>query len=90
MLLYMLFFHLKGGEKLSLRNRFSNFLIRQAEKRGLFEDFFNNSIHYGGRYVGTDNILESNDIYELLQDISNQIMLAEITVEDEEGKEIKV
>ncbi|MEB8646983.1 phage portal protein, partial [Bacillus cereus] len=35
------------------------------------------------------NILESSDVYELLQDISNQMMLAEIVVEDKEGKEIK-
>lgn len=33
--------------------------------------------------------MESSDVYELLQDISNQMMLAEIVVEDKDGKEIK-
>lgn len=80
---------MEGGEKLGLRDRFSNFLIRQAEKRGLFEDIFSNVVRYGGRYAGDDNILESSDVYELLQDISNQMMLAEIVVEDKDGKEIK-
>jgi HK97 family phage portal protein len=74
---------------LGLRDRFSNFLYRQVEKRGWFEDIFNNTIRYGGRYVNDENILESSDVYELLQDISNQLMLAEIVVEDHEGNEIK-
>ncbi|PFE03807.1 portal protein [Bacillus sp. AFS023182] len=74
---------------MGLRDRFSNYLYRQAEKRGWFEDIFNNAIRYGGRYVSDDNILESSDVYELLQDISNQMMLSEIVVEDKEGKELK-
>lgn len=72
-----------------LRDRFSNFVYRQIEKRGWFEDIFSNTIRYGGKYVSDSNILESSDVYELLQDISNQIMLADITVEDGEGNEIK-
>lgn len=79
----------RGGEKLRLRDRFSKFLFKQVEKRGWFEDIYSNTIRYGGRYIGDDNILESSDVYELLQDISNQMMLAEITVEDLEGNEIK-
>ncbi|MEC2519629.1 phage portal protein, partial [Bacillus cereus] len=74
---------------MGLRDRFSNYLYRKLEKRGLFDDILGNSIRYGGRYVSSDNILESSDVYELLQDISNQMMLAEIVVEDKEGKEIK-
>ncbi|HGH7183455.1 phage portal protein [Bacillus cereus] len=74
---------------MGLRDRFSNYLYRRLEKRGLFDAIFGNSIRYGGRYVRSDNILESSDVYELLQDISNQMMLAEIVVEDKEGKEIK-
>jgi HK97 family phage portal protein len=79
----------KGGEKLGLRDRFSNFLYKQIEKRGWFEDIFNKTIRYGGRYVNDENILESSDVYELLQDISNQLMLADIIVKDHEGNEIK-
>ncbi len=80
---------MKGVEKLGLRDRFSNFLFKQAEKRGLFEDIFNHTVRYGGGYAGDDNILESSDVYELLQDTSNQMMLAEIVVGDKDGKEIK-
>ncbi|PHD00633.1 portal protein [Bacillus toyonensis] len=74
---------------MSLRNRISNFIYRRMEKRGWFEDIFNNTIRYGGRYASSDNILESSDVYELLQDISNQMMLAGIVVEDKEGREVK-
>lgn len=74
---------------MGLRERFSNFLYKQLEKRGWFEDIYSSVARYGGRYVSDDNILESSDVYELLQDISNQIMLAEIVVEDKDGKEIR-
>ncbi|MGE7838016.1 phage portal protein [Viridibacillus arvi] len=74
---------------MGLRNRFSNFLLRQVEQRGWIEDGFANTIRYSGRYVNDENILESSDVYELLQDISNQIMLADIVVEDKNGEEIK-
>ncbi|BCB04749.1 phage portal protein [Bacillus sp. KH172YL63] len=73
---------------MGLRDRFSNFVYRQLEKRGVMEDIYSNSIRYGGRYANDDSILESSDVYELLQDISNQLMLADIVVEDEEGNEI--
>ncbi|MFJ7756315.1 phage portal protein [Peribacillus muralis] len=72
-----------------LRNGFSNFLYRLAEKRGWTEDVYSSSIRFGGRYVNDESILESSDVYELMQDISNQIMLAEFVVEDENDKEIK-
>ncbi|MBH0166271.1 phage portal protein [Fictibacillus sp. 7GRE50] len=74
---------------MGLRDRISNFLLKQVEKRGWFEDIFNNTIRYGGRYVNDENILESSDVYELLQDISNQLMLANIIIEDNEGNEVK-
>lgn len=74
---------------MGLRDRFSNYLYKQAEKRGWFEDIYSSTIRYGGRYVNDDNILESSDVYELLQDISNQMMLAEIIVEDLEGNEVR-
>jgi HK97 family phage portal protein len=75
---------------LGLRDRFSNFLLKQVEKRGWFEEIFNNTIRYGGRYVNDENILESSDVYELLQDISNQMMLAEIIVVDSDENELKL
>ncbi|PDZ12777.1 portal protein [Bacillus pseudomycoides] len=74
---------------MGLRGRFSNYLYRKLEKRGYLDDVLGKSIRYGGVYVTDSNILESSDVYELLQDISNQMMLAAIVVEDEEGNEIK-
>lgn len=74
---------------MGLRNWASNFIYKQIEKRGWVEDIFSNTIRYCGRYVNDGNILESSDVYELLQDISNQLMLAEIVVEDDNGNEIK-
>nr|WP_255600522.1 phage portal protein [Lysinibacillus sp. K60] len=42
-----------------------------------------------GWFANDENILHSSDVYELLQDISNQITLAQIVVEDQEtGKDI--
>lgn len=72
-----------------LRDRFSNYLYRQLEKRGVIEDIYGNAIRYGGWYSNGENILESSDVYELLQDISNQMMLAEVVIEDRDGNEIK-
>ncbi|KYG92360.1 portal protein [[Bacillus] sp. KCTC 13219] len=74
---------------MGLRDRISNYLYKQAEKRGWVDDAMSRTLRYGGRYVDDDNILESSDVYELMQDISNQLMLAEIVVEDSEGNEVK-
>ncbi|KLV26220.1 portal protein [Niallia circulans] len=74
---------------MGLRNWASNYLYRQLEKRGWVEDIYSSSIRFGGRYVNDENILESSDVYELMQDISNQMMLADYIVEDEHGNEVK-
>lgn len=63
---------------MGLKDRISNFLFRQAEKRGYLDDVLGKSIRYGGVYVTDSNILQSSDVYELLQDISNQMVLADI------------
>lgn len=80
---------MKGGEDLGLRNRISNFLFKQVEKRGWLDDILGSSIRYSGSYVNDENVLQSSDVYELMQDISNQILLAQWTVEDANGNEIK-
>lgn len=80
---------MKGGGDLGLRNRISNFLFKQVEKRGWLDDILGSSIRYGGSYVNDENVLQSSDVYELMQDISNQILLAQWTVEDANGNEIK-
>lgn len=74
---------------MGLRDSFSNFVYKQVEKRGWFEDAVGGSIRYGGLYVTDENILQSSDVYELMQDISNQMMLADIVTIDEAGNEIR-
>lgn len=74
---------------LGLRDRFSNYLLGKAEKRGWFTDNLSGSIRYSGVFLNDENVLESSDVYELMQDISNQMMLAEIIVVDQDGNEIR-
>lgn len=47
------------------------------------------SVRFSSIFANENNILQSSDVYELMQDISNQMMLAEIVVEDENGNEIR-
>ncbi len=47
------------------------------------------SVRFASVFANEENILESSDVYELMQDISNQMMLAEIVVEDENENEIR-
>lgn len=75
---------------MGLRDIFSSYVYRQMEKRGLYEDIHSHSIRFGGSYADDGNILESSDVYELLQDISNQMMLAEVVVENRDGKELSL
>ncbi|MFJ5771411.1 phage portal protein [Psychrobacillus sp. NPDC093180] len=74
---------------MGLRDQFSNYLLAKAEKRGWTSDNLSRSIRYSGLFLNDENVLESSDVYELMQDISNQMMLSEIIVEDDEGNEIK-
>lgn len=73
---------------MGLRDRFSNYKLKKAEERGLLDDLIGRSVKFGGYYVDED-VLQSSDVYELVQDISNQILLAQWTVEDDQGNEIK-
>lgn len=72
-----------------IRDRFSRYLVRQLEKRGLIEASLGGSVRLNGWFADDENILHSSDVYELLQDISNQITLAQVVVEDQDtGKDI--
>lgn len=72
---------------MGLRDRFSNWIYNRLEKRMKSE--LGGSVRFPSIYATDDNILESSDVYELMQDISNQLMLAEIVVEDGDGNEIR-
>lgn len=59
------------------------------EKRGYLEDIFGKTTRYGQRYVTDSSIMESSDVYELVQDISNQVALATPVVIGPDGQEVK-
>ncbi|WP_161973023.1 phage portal protein [Enterococcus faecium] len=59
------------------------------EKRGYIEDIFGYYTRYGQRYVTDSSIMESSDVYELVQDISNQVALATPIVIGPDGNEVK-
>lgn len=80
---------MKGGEKLKLRDRISNAVFSFMEKRGYLEDIFGKTTRYGQRYVTDNSIMESSDVYELVQDISNQVALATPVVIGPDGQEVK-
>lgn len=73
---------------MGLRERFSNYKFKKTEERGWLDDLIGRSIKYGG-YYADDDILQSSDVYELVQDISNQILSVNWVVEDDQGNEIK-
>lgn len=74
---------------MGLRSQFSNYLYGQVQKRGWISNALGSSVRYGGLSVIDDDVLKSSDVYELLQDISNQIMLADVVVVDREDNETK-
>lgn len=71
-----------------LRDRISNAVFSFMEKRGYLEDIFGKTTRYGQRYVTDSSIMESSDVYELVQDISNQVALATPVVIGPDGQEI--
>ncbi|MBC1548253.1 phage portal protein, partial [Listeria sp. FSL L7-1435] len=72
---------------MGLRERFSNYVFKRSQTTGLYDDIIDGVVRYNSFYSNQDDILKSSDVYELMQDISNQISLAEIVVE-ENGKEV--
>lgn len=74
---------------MKLRDRLSNAFFGFVEKRGYIEKLYGNVTRYGQRYVSDNSIMESSDVYELVQDISNQVALAEPVVIGPDGSEIK-
>lgn len=72
-----------------LRDRISNAVFSFMEKRGYLEDIFGKTTRYGQRYVTDSSIMESSDVYELVQDISNQVALATPVVIGPDGQEVK-
>ena len=74
---------------MKLRDRLSNAVYSFMEKRGYIEDIFGHYTRYGQRYVTDSSIMESSDVYELVQDISNQVALATPIVIGPDGNEVK-
>lgn len=74
---------------MGLRDKFSNYVYRKLEQRIAKTESLGGSVRFPSIFATEENILESSDVYELLQDISNQLMLAELVVEDDNGNEIR-
>lgn len=74
---------------MKLRDRLSNAVYSFMEKRGYIEDIFGYYTRYGQRYVTDSSIMEPSDVYELVQDISNQVALATPIVIGPDGNEVK-
>ena len=74
---------------MKLRDRLSNAAYGFLEKRGWIEDIYGNVTRYSQRFVNDSSIMESSDVYELVQDISNQVALAEPVVIGPDGEEVK-
>ena len=74
---------------MKLRDRLSNAVYGFLEKRGWIEDIYGNVTRYSQRFVNDSSIMESSDVYELVQDISNQVALAEPVVIGPDGEEVK-
>ena len=74
---------------MKLKDRVSNAVYSFMEKRGALNDIYGRVSRYGMRYVSDDSIMESSDVYELVQDISKQVALAEPVVIGPDGKEVK-
>ncbi len=72
-----------------IRDRISNAVYSFMEKRGYIEDIFGQTTRYTQRYVTDNSIMESSDVYELVQDISNQVALATPVVIGPDGNEVK-
>ena len=74
---------------MKLRDRLSNAVYSFMERRGALKDIYGRVSRYGMRYVTDDSIMESSDVYELVQDISNQVAMAEPVVLDANGDEVE-
>ncbi|EOF60479.1 HK97 family phage portal protein [Enterococcus hirae EnGen0127] len=74
---------------MKIRDRISNAVYSFMEKRGYIEDIFGQTTRYTQRYVTDNSIMESSDVYELVQDISNQVALATPIVIGPDGNEVK-
>lgn len=72
---------------MGIRDRFSNWVYGKLEKR--IKEIEGGSVRFSSVFATEENILESSDVYELLQDISNQMMLANIVIEDKDGNEVQ-
>lgn len=74
---------------MKIRDRISNAVYSFMEKWGYIEDIFGQTTRYTQRYVTDNSIMESSDVYELVQDISNQVALATPIVIGPDGNEVK-
>lgn len=70
---------------MGIRSSLRNFLVKRLSGPTAVQDYLRNSIRYSQKLVSEDNILESSDVSEILNDISSQIAMAKMVVRDEQG-----
>ncbi|WP_057904361.1 phage portal protein [Loigolactobacillus bifermentans] len=74
---------------MGVRSFFSRQIRHLLERRGWLDDVATSTIRWQSHLVNDANILESSDVYELLSDIANQVVLAEPVVLDANDNEVK-
>lgn len=68
--------------------RFSDWLYKRVGGDQSMKDWIGSSVRWRSAFVNDEDVLQSSDVYELLQDISNQVALAKPVVIDPTGKEV--
>lgn len=73
---------------MGIRERFSTYVYERSKKTGLYDDVIDGTVRFGSVFSNSDDILQSSDVYELMQDISNQVAKAQVVVEVD-GEELE-
>lgn len=73
---------------MGIRNSLRNYLLNRITGGTVMQDYLRSSIKYSQKLVSEDNILESSDVTEILNDISSQIAMAKMVVKDEQGNRV--
>lgn len=73
---------------MGIRNSLRHYLLNRITGGTVMQDYLRSSIKYSQKLVSEDNILESSDVTEILNDISSQIAMAKMVVKDEQGNRV--
>ena len=74
---------------MGFRQRFAGWLYNTLGGDAKVKDLIGSSVRWRSAFVNDEDVLQSSDVYELLQDIANQVALATPVVIDPNGNEVK-